>query len=277
MKTSFYILPERVDNEPLHLLVEAGDNGISFTWYSKGPDIIKGIVVYDFSDKIIAAEMAAEVENIFHTNTIFKESYTSINICYDFKESLLVPEAYYLHATAESMLNMVFATDEDCTINTEPIKSRQIVNMYAVNNKLRAAITKQFPLASVHHTSSLQLQMDTTDTIQLIGIFFHNRLKIILFKDDLVQMVNQFHYNTPVDAAYHLLNCCSQYNINPVELKLILSGMIDEKSKLYEEIYKYFLNIKLNEPGAGIELHERIKLYPAHFFSHLTWLISCVS
>ena len=108
-------------------------------------------------------------------------------------------------------------------------------------------------------------------------IFFHNSIKVFLFNGPALQLVQQFNYDTPVDAAYHLLNCCEQYNLAAAEITLMLSGMIDEQSKLYTELYRYFLSIEFEQTDKEIELHDRIKFYPSHFFSHLTGLASCVS
>jgi hypothetical protein len=132
-------------------------------------------------------------------------------------------------------------------------------------------------VATVHHATSLQLEKFHADDEFLHCIFFHNSIKVFMFKGAALQIVQQFSYNLPVDAAYHLLNCCEQYNFKPTEARLILSGMIDEKSKLYTELYRYFLNIEFEKPDNRIGLHDRIKFYPPHFFSHLTGLALCVS
>lgn len=277
MKTAFTILPERTGNEPLHLLLELGNYGISFLWFTKDPAVVKGIAVYNFSENSLPQSMADKIEDVLKANTIFSEMNATVTICYDLKESLLVPETYYQHETAEAMLNLVHATEVDCNYKTEPVKDKPVYNLYAVHKKTEAVLSAHFPTATVHHATSLQLEKLNPNGSVIHCIFFHNSIKVFLFRDSALQLVQQFSYTIPVDAAYHLLNCCRQYDVNPSEVTLLLSGMIDEQSKLYTELYRYFLNIEFDSTDEGIGLDDNIRSYPAHFFSHLTGFISCVS
>ena len=102
-------------------------------------------------------------------------------------------------------------------------------------------------------------------------------MKVVLFKGGEVQMVQIFEYTTPTDAAYQLLNICNQYDLSPKEIPLTVSGFIDKKSNLFDELYRYFLNIDLDKPDNGVAIATHISQYPVHFFSHLILLVKCVS
>lgn len=277
MKTAFNILPDRTQNVPLHLLVEAGNYGISFIWFTKAPCTIKGLAVYNYTAKGLPEDMAAAIDNILRSNAIFNNAYASVTVCYDFKESLLVPEPYYNASSQDALLELVYAADSNSSMIAETVKDLPVYNVFAVHKKIEAVLSVQFPEATFYHATSLQLNKQAGANKFIYAIFFHNSIKVLMFDGNSLQLVQQFSYNAPVDAAYHLLNCCNQYNFNPAEISLVLSGMIDEKSKLYNELYKYFLHIGFDKPSADVELHDRIKFYPSHFFSHLTGLALCVS
>ena len=137
------------------------------------------------------------------------------------------------------LLSLVYAADGNSSTITESVKDLPVVNIFSVHKKIEAVLSVQFPDAIVHHATSLQLDKSTgNDATFLYGIFYHNCIKVLLFDGTSLKVVQQFNYNTPVDAAYHLLNCCHQYNFQPAEISLVLSGMIDEQSKLYNELYK---------------------------------------
>ena len=277
MKIAFNILPVITDYEHVHLLVEVGNYGISFAWFTKDPYNIRGISVYHLTDKNKAGSMEDEIENILHAGPVFNKVHASVTICYDFKESLLVPGVHYNPSTAEAMLNLVYDADSECNFKAEAVNGLPIFNVYAVHKKMEEVLSRHFPMATVHHATSLQLEKLQAAAACIHAIFFHNSIKVFLFNGPAVQLVQQFNYDTPVDAAYHLLNCCEQYDLKPADITLVLSGMIDEHSKLYTELYRYFINIDFAGTDKEIELHERIKFYPSHFFSHLTGLASCVS
>jgi len=275
LKAAFNILPVKNENERLYLLIEAGDYGISFTWYSKDPLDVKGLTVYNFTWSTTAAEKAIELESILASNAVFNEKNESVHICYDFKESILVPAAFYKPGTEKALLELMHDTDNNSIIKSESIADK--FNTYAVENKIETLLLNRFPDAETHHSTTLQLQNDFPAGDQLFCIIFHNTIKVILSNDGALQIVQHFSYAGHTDAAYHLLNCCEQYKLKSTAVTLHLSGLVDTSSMLYNELYKYFLNIEFDKIRDGINLQERIKFYPLHYFSHLTTLISCVS
>lgn len=277
MKIAFNILPVFTDYDQVHLLVEAGSYGVSFAWFTKEPFNIRGLAIYQYNDLAAPGSMASEIEHTLQASPVYNKAHASVTICFDFKESLLVPIVHFKESTAGSLLNMVYAIDQESNYKIEHVKGHPVVNVYAVHKKIEDILLRQFPSADIHHATSLQIEKFQADENRLHCIFFHNCIKVFLLDGSVLHVVQQFNYNTPVDAAYHLLNCCEQYNFKPSEIKLVLSGMIDGNSKLYTELFRYFLNIEFEETDSRIKLHDRIKFYPGHFFSHLTGLASCVS
>ncbi|CAN5775482.1 hypothetical protein BH11BAC4_BH11BAC4_20020 [soil metagenome] len=277
MKAAFNILPEINENEPLHLLIEVGSYGIACSWFTKNPVDIKGLAVYNFISPDSNSDTASEIINVLSSNVIFTGSNASVTICYDFKESLLVPAEYHNMETGKGMLELVYNADHGTTIQTDAIAAIDIFNTYAVDKRITESFNNKFPGAVFYHSTSLQLQRINSSVEKMHCIVFHNTLKVFLFSEDGLQFIQQFNYSKPVDAAYHLINCCEQHDIKSSGINLKLSGMIDEHSNLYIELYKYFLNISFELPDEHITMHERIKFYPSHFFSHLTALVSCVS
>jgi len=78
-------------------------------------------------------------------------------------------------------------------------------------------------------------------------------------------------------VAYHLLNICNLHNILPESITITLSGFVDMQSSLYEEIYRYFLNVQMEQLPQEVDITDEIKAYPTHFFSYLISLIQCAS
>jgi len=278
LKIAFNILPVSTEYERMHLLITMGDYGASFVWFSKDPCNIRGLAVYNLTDESSPGIIAEKIYNILYSSSIFDKQYASVTVCYDFKESLLVPEAYYDPATAGSLLNLVYAAGAESDHRKDVVNGFPVFNVYAVDKRIENVFTGKFPGAIIYHASSLEIKNIAVSSEQTLHCsFFHNSIKVILFNRSDLQLVKHFNYNSPIDAAYHLLNCCEQHSIKPAEVELVMSGMIDEKSKLYNELYRYFLNIQFEKQQDSIELHDRIKFYPSHFFSHLTGLALCVS
>lgn len=277
MKTAFNIQPENEEIENLHLLFEAGDYGISCCWFTKQPVDVKGLAVYHFSLSADATEKARELEKLLQSEAAFTKNPLSTSICYNFRESMPVPAEYYKPGCEKDMLSLVFDSGPECHIRCEEVTGKGIFNMYAINRKIESVITQRFHDAEIFHASSRQLSLETPAGNELHCIVYHNMIKVLLYKNGVLQLLQYFNYAGTTDVAYHLLNGCNQFGISPQMVSLRLSGLIDTGSLLYNELYKYFSQISFHETGNKVNLQERVRFYPAHYFSHLTALLPCES
>ena len=277
MKTAFNIKPEIEEIGNLHLLFEAGDYGISCCWYAKNPVDVKGISVYNFSVSADATEKANELEKLLQTETAFSKTPLSTSICYNFRESMPVPAEYYKPGCERDLLLLLFDCGPECQVSSEEVPGKGIYNLHAVNRKMESVMSRHFPGAVTFHASSRQLVQETATGNDMYCTVFHNMVKVILYKDGVLQLLQYFNYAGTTDVAYHLLNSCKQYGISPAEVNLRLCGLIDTGSLLYNELYKYFSLISFHVTGNNVHMHERVTFYPAHYFSHLTDLLPCGS
>lgn len=73
----------------------------------------------------------------------------------------------------------------------------------------------------------------------------------------------------------HLLNVCRSFDVEPNKVKLHINGMIDE-GRICTQPFTNTLHIEFDKLPGNYTYAEEIKAHPAHFFSHLFALASCV-
>ena len=98
----------------------------------------------------------------------------------------------------------------------------------------------------------------------------------MLLKDGKLQVVQTYLYKSPEDVAYYLLHICESFDADVNNITVVLNGMIGQDSRLYNEICKYFLDIRFGSLPEGIAYPEAVNEYPAHYFSHLFAIAQCV-
>jgi hypothetical protein len=277
MKAAFKIFPHQTDISDKHLLIEAGWEGISFVLFSKSPLAIHGLLVYNFEKNLLASEVAQEIAGIINNESILKQQVNSVTICSNFKESILVPSKFYDESTNADMFDTFFGKGIATISAFDKIEEQDIYNVYRLEVAIMQKLQKFYPGSALVHSSSFQLKKLTNYNDALSCIVYHNAIKVIVHKENKLQLVQYFSYNVALDVIYHLLNVCSLHQISIDKIHLILSGMIDEKSNLYSELYKYFLHIHFYKLADEIVLNEALQNYPLHFFGHLIYLASCVS
>ncbi|RYE35982.1 MAG: DUF3822 family protein [Sphingobacteriales bacterium] len=260
-----------------HVLLEIGSYGISCIWYSPQPMVAVGVCMYHFHEHASGKEVSIHLQKLLtDPEFVGKE----IVICLNHKESMLLPAAYVSELTIPAMMDLMYGKDSGAILN-DTIRSSEFsnnplfCNAYRVHPEILDVINTGAQGVKLNHSTSLQA-VDKKNSTKLCAIVYHHILKLLLFKDGTVQLVQQFEYKTPADAAYILLNACHQHNLEPEITEVCLSGFIDKDSNLYREISRYFLNVQFDEVHEHVGLEEELKGISAHYFSHLTHLIACV-
>jgi hypothetical protein len=277
LKIAFKIPPIIEDVSASHLLVELSNCEISLLIFSKIPFALKGFHVYELEKNIPAIEYAKELKTIIEDEDIFHQSFATVQVCYNFTASTLVPKDFFVEAEKENMLDLMFGKDASTYCFYEDVLDNDIKIVYRVSSKIYETINEVFPKNKFAHASSIQLQASKLDGNRLECIVYHNSIKLVLCKNSQLQIVQFFDYEIPIDVSYHLLNVCERFGVSPSEVKLVLSGMIDIKSNLYDDIHKYFLNIHLGTLPVDTVVSEEMNVHPQHFYYNLTALAQCVS
>jgi hypothetical protein len=275
LKIAFKIPPIIEDVSTSHLLVELSNNKVSFLIYSTMPFALQGFYVYELEKNIHPVDYTKELKSIIADEGLFDKVFANVKVCYNFVASTLVPKEFFVEAEKENILNLMFGKDASTYCFYEDVLDNDMKILYRVPSKIYEAANELFPKNKFSHASSMQLQANKFDGDRLYCIVCHNSIKIILSKNSKLQIVQFFDYDTPIDVSYHLLNVCVRFTISPSVVQLILSGMIVEKSNLYDDIHKYFLNVHFATLTEDILLSDEMKEHPTHFYHNLTALAQC--
>ncbi len=259
------------------MLLELGNYGLSCIWYNVNPLLVVGIRMYHFQEHASGKEIASHLGNLLK-DAEFTER--QISFCMNVKESILIPSEFFSHSYIYPMLDLGYGKDDGSarsdTVHISQHDGDQVCyNSYRINRDIAEILSHVRMSPEILHSTSLQIKCDAERTF-VRAIVYHHIIKLLLFKEGKVQLVQQFPYKTPADAAYLLLNACHQHAMLPGEVEVVISGIIDKDSNLYREISKYFLQLNLDQVNEAVQLDDELKDVSAHYFSHLTHLIACV-
>ncbi|MDB5201068.1 MAG: hypothetical protein JWQ27_477 [Ferruginibacter sp.] len=271
MKIAFNLAGE-INEQAQHLLIEAGNTALSFILFNKDPLQITGVLTANFDEQLSDLDRANQARVLLEKETILRQNYRTVNICYNNAESILVPPALFQPDNRKAMLDIQFGERGDAIICHD--HANGIMNVYRAGKNIDAVLRAFYPMAAIHHATSLQWRALQDRGTDMYCIFYHNSFKVFLYKDGALQIVQHFSYHTAADVIYYLLGCCQAFDVDVNKVDLVVAGMIDERSNLYSELHKYFLQLRFDDPA--IQTSDAIRGLPAHFFSHLMLLSSCV-
>jgi hypothetical protein len=271
LKQLFHITRQPVENWDTNvLLIEAGED---YCCFAEGNDEAKILseISYNTFDKFLFKE---SIEALLKSLKELDRTYTKVVLCTAFPQALLTPKKLYQPEESNQLLNVVYGMDSNKVMHDE-IELWQIVNLYSVPQQLYEAITSHFPSATFIHEYTVALRDLTrfSDDDQIAVHCTSSSFRIKVKRGRQLLLVQTFTYSSPLDVVYVLLKVCSEFELQQETVHIILSGLIEEDSALYKEIYNYFLHLQFAAaPDNALNGHQ----YPQHYFTSLYNLAACV-
>jgi len=274
MKKIFEILPSSVEAGNCTLICEMSNEGFTYTIKDESENIFLGLAVYHFDKSMPCVGFPIGLQIIFHQNKLLSENFKKIIIIYSFAESVLIPFSMYNEMDNEPILNLMHGDlQSHNTILTDLIPEENMYNSFRIPSSILEVIQAQFPNALNRHQYSVLLQQKASEKNKLTIIFYGQKMVVSLIKDGRYQLINSFNYRNPQEVAYTLLNICEQFKVPGIDVEI--KGLLEKRSALFVEIYKYFKTVDLSVLPGDKNYAEEILKYPSHYFSHIFALDSC--
>lgn len=249
------------------LLLEIGEGYCSHALL-KGQERTFHQIQYVTFDELEAEQNLAQV-----LDELKKENCQQIIVCSAFPQSLLTPK--HGHKNDYILLNVIYDSPSQKYLKDE-VAEWQMCVTYALPHSLFNLIKEKFRFAEFFHayTPTLKVYNGFVADDQIDIHFTTQQFRVMVKKDKRVQLAQVYSYKTPLDVVYYLLKICYEFGLDQSGVSVILSGLIDQDSAMYNELHSYFLNLHFAE-GPSFTLPQ--SEYPHHYFTSLYNLAACVS
>lgn len=192
----------------------------------------------------------------------------------------LLPAHAHSNTLGEKVLELTNGYAPRETLQNDVVNGWQVANYYRLPTDWLNKINKNWNSASVFHFSSLFLETtnkETADENGLIRVCFSQQsFMVAVCRSNQLLLLQTYEYESPEDISYYLLSICEQFALDQEQVKLSLSGMIDQQSALYSELEKYFVNREFENAGAWTWADGLLSELPDHYFSPLFQMAACV-
>lgn len=274
MNSLFQIQPSNINTAGADLFLEIDEAGLSYFILDSG--VCVALVIYHFGGDNSDETAAGYIHQIIADQPVLQEKFNKVNVIYGYVPSILVPEEFMNNADNNAMLELVYGYTSERVTRTDFMNRHAMYNVYAIPAVIDMVITRYFGFAEYTHIFSLLPDFVKDPGNHLYCILSTEQLKILLIRENKLQVMQNYTYKKPEDVAYHLLSVCKCFSVNVNDILVHLSGMIDENSGLYSELHKYFLQLRFDELPGQFQYPEEMGYYPAHYFSYLFAIAACV-
>lgn len=257
---------ENIDAPSNFLALQVGDNFFNYAIFS--PTDKKLVALKKYALKQTTAKI---LNVIMDQNRLLQGGFGRIITSVDFGFNTLLPT----DMDSTDTIPLVFLENADQQAHTikESLEEYGLVNCYSVPSDVLTWLVQNFPSSGYLHAHSVLIK--SIDFFPAYGLLrldiMQNSFAVVAFKGRQLVLSKNYRYNAPADMVFLLLKICEVFNFSQELVSLQVSGLVDKNSKLYRELYEYFLQIFFKD-ATWVDVARN---YPPHYFTTLNELCVC--
>lgn len=266
LKTLFHLQSDGQHKEHQVLLLEIGTDHCYCANYDPATRGLTAIKYFAIDPQNWLDELLGVL------NGFRNRSYSRAVVCSSLTSALLTPSRFAQQAHA--LLELVHEAPGQHTV-AETIEEWQMLTVHALPQAAVDLLKERFPKLQFIHAYTVQLKANTASGFaNAIHVHFTTRqFGVLVRKEGQIQLAQLYTYRTGMDVVYYLIKICTEFGFAQEEVHILLSGLIEEDSALYKDLYTYFLHLHFQgEGGEGLPSTD----HPVHYFRSTLNLAACV-
>ena len=262
-----------------HLLMEIGERLFSYVFYNRSQRRFYGYRQYSL-DFIPGKPVFEALQDILNGDELLQPGFRASYIVYNYKDCSLLPEKHFHIELNKPVTELVYGNAHKGLLLSEKVPGWNLFTIYRVPREVHSLLQKKFAAGKYWHYYTLLLtdtkKEDVAEGSVMKVVIEADQFVAAVFKEGRLQLIQTYAYQTPEDVSYCLLSICRQFGMDQEQVKLLISGLIDEQSNLYQELFKYFLHLQWEVLPESVDLQEPFLQFPPHYFSPILKMALCV-
>lgn len=224
---------------------------------------------------------SSHIQSLFDDENIQGFSFSDVVLIHNRAEMALVPSVFHQPATATTILQTIHGDLEELNVMEDDVHQWELFNVYGWNPGISNIVSEKFP--QVRHvqfvTAALRslFKSLSIDKEQLLKLYFYQKtFNVIALKDAQLQLAQTFHFETPQDVIYHLLNLVDRLKLDLATISVEVSGLLDSHSETWKELNKFFIEVDFEEYSGIHQDTSQENEVPSHFYTPFLISPRCV-
>lgn len=206
-----------------------------------------------------------------------KKNYNNVLVNYHHSDFTICPDPFYNSNNAKEILEFNIGTVGHQIIKTNDINNH-IKIIYSVDESTSNLIDSVFPQHQSKHSLCVlgQLQLNSEDLLndEVVLYFKEDTISVVIKNKQTLLLANTYLIKSPEDVLYYLLFALEQYELNPLFVKIVLTGNINTASPLANSIKKYIKHVRFGIGNKLIDWTE-VKGMPQHYYYSILNRLFC--
>ena len=232
----------------LHLFIECGGQHLAF-WLEKSNDR-KSIVSFElfyFEGK--AFPFKDIFEKIAFQSGILNQKYNAVTVIWENSFCVCIPQQYFSSVMLDNYINYTCALSG--TGGSLYTYNSGFSVAYKTDKDQYSVLMQHFPTAvHVHKYNAFAkaaLSVNNGHPLLMYIAMFHNYYIISAFNNGQLQFINRLPYDSVPETVNAITNAATQLNWPVINTVLVVSGIIDEQSALFNQLANRFARVKMDD------------------------------
>ncbi|WP_447639842.1 MULTISPECIES: DUF3822 family protein [Chitinophagaceae] len=191
-----------------------------------------------------------------------------VHVIWENEFAEILPESYLETCTDDLINRMMPYQSRDTQLQHYNTNGFSV--LYQVDQTIVNVIQKYFShFHSVHKygaISKVLMKSIAQPKLVLHMLCFQRHSILTAVQNGQLLFIRRIHFMSPMDSVYHIVNAANQYGQKLEDVTVVLSGMVESDSNLFNAIYKYIPNIEIDSVTKNLFDTEKFTDYPEHFF-----------
>lgn len=256
-------------------------HGLVFSIFSEDKNKFIGFEAYRFNKLESTSKIPSQLDLILNEKPWFAYPFKKFFLLYQNSHNTLIPNVLFEKDKKSLYLGFNQIFQENSRIVYDDLKNTLASNIYYLPNPIAEKIKEFWPNASIMHFSTVLIEglmrnfKNNTDHNTLFINLRDGNFDIVNFKLNKLFYYNNFSFRTKEDFIYFLLSAIENLNLNPEDVKIILSGEINKGMDIYEMIHQYIRNFSFIEKNQNLAFSYILDELKPHSYYPLFNSVQC--
>lgn len=233
----------------------------------------KTIVAFEFfelyNDINDWSDVFFEVKN----NSVLLDKYSgSIDLCYNFREALIIPAEKMNSAAAADFLSLVYGESQRHEQKSDKLAdSVGMVTSYRIKKTILDQAVRHFHLFQGHHIYTeilhrLFTRQDIPEVLLQIQVYPQSFIAVLMINGQL-HLIQSYSFENGTDLCFYILSILREHNLTPEKTVFEMSGFIEPHGEFHQQIQQLFPKRTFMNLAESVLMPEMLESHHPHYFT----------
>ncbi|MFN0036048.1 MAG: DUF3822 family protein [Saprospiraceae bacterium] len=218
----------------------------------------------------------SDLRMVFGSERLLDLPFASKTCALSCPASTLVPHRLFDPTRLGQYFKLLLRSTNERTYGFEKLEAFDCYLVWAAEPDLMRLCGQYFPIENLGHLAAPLLRafghLAPAEGYAVFANLRGQKVQIAVFERQNLVFFNAFDFAKPNDLLYFVLLAYKQFDLNPLEIPLTLSGTLLEDSDLFKLLCRYVRPMRFPPLPNGFQLPEEVKSLPAHYWFDISTL-----